>query len=309
MCRIAEVLLALQQAGNVKYTGWKLLVPCSEDKHLVNTLQVKAKKMEHELLLWKETVKDKREEFYELNYYTTLQLLTLRKELGTLTDDEASVSPDVLALLHSISDDVTATDVSAAVSRVARESMEKIPSADNSEASIPELGNEDSFSPCMESSKIESGSELSLAEEDAAQEEALTDVQQREMIADICSRLHCSEELVRRSFKECPGKEKNRLDYEKWCKEKLSDEDPMRMEALTEEQREEVEDICSQLECSEELAMRSFKECPEGKDRLDWCNETLMREEGEWNITIESSESESESDVEESEAPNACKCV
>ena len=45
---------------------------------------------------------------------------------------------------------------------------------------------------------------------------------QKEMMSNICSRLNCSEELVLRSFRECPGEE--RYDYERWCFHKIDEE-------------------------------------------------------------------------------------
>ena len=114
MCRIADVLLALQQAGNVKYTGWVLSVPCQYAKDGVDKLQAQAKKMEIELQKWENEVKHNREEFYELNYYTTLQLLSLRSELGklkqSLVHGVSEICPTVLTLLHSISPEIATSD-------------------------------------------------------------------------------------------------------------------------------------------------------------------------------------------------------
>ena len=83
VCQIAEVLIDLQRVGNVKYTGWRLQVPCGLSS-VVSMLHDQAKVMEHELANWKEEVTQKRGDFYELNYFTTLQLLTLRRELGVI---------------------------------------------------------------------------------------------------------------------------------------------------------------------------------------------------------------------------------
>ena len=126
VCRIAEVLISLQQVGNVKYTGWKLHVPCGL-AHVVPMLQDQAKEMEHELKTWEEEVTQKRGEFYELNYYTTLQLLTLRKELGVIKSKThcrpADVTPTVLALLESISTRVSVPRVFATVQKVITDTM------------------------------------------------------------------------------------------------------------------------------------------------------------------------------------------
>ncbi len=128
ICRIAEVLINLQQVGNVKYTGWILKVPCHinpqdpSNADIISDLQDQAKIMEDELSEWKKMVKDKRRDFYELNYFSTFQLLTLRKELGTIKNSERSravVPPNVIALLQSISSQITSNLVCDVVHGVA----------------------------------------------------------------------------------------------------------------------------------------------------------------------------------------------
>ena len=98
----------------MKYTGWVFSFHCAVD--MVDTLQQQAKGMEEELQAWEDQVRCTREQYYELNYYTTLQLLTLRKELGRLkTSDQpranTQINPHVLALLASISTEITSSDV------------------------------------------------------------------------------------------------------------------------------------------------------------------------------------------------------
>ena len=122
--RIAEVLLALQKKGNVKYTGWALTFPCKVD--MVDTLQQQAKDMEEELRQWEHEIGQARKKYYELNYYTTLQLLTLRKELGLLKTSEqprvhTQINPHVLALLGSISTEITSPCVWEIVKSVTAE--------------------------------------------------------------------------------------------------------------------------------------------------------------------------------------------
>ena len=94
----------------MKYSGWVLKFHCTVD--MVDELQQLAKDMEEELQSWEEEVRQTREQYYELNYYTTLQLLTLRKELGRLKTSEqphahTEITPHVLALLESISTEIT----------------------------------------------------------------------------------------------------------------------------------------------------------------------------------------------------------
>ena len=124
VCRIAEVLLALQRKGNVKYSGWVLNFHCAVD--MVDELQRQAKDMEEELQTWEEEVRLARKEYYELNYYTTLQLLTLRQELGRLKISEqprahTQIKPQVLALLESISTEITSPRVWEVVKSVTAE--------------------------------------------------------------------------------------------------------------------------------------------------------------------------------------------
>ena len=93
----------------MKYTGWVLSFNCAVN--MVDELQQQAKDMEKELQTWEEEVRQARKEYYELNYYTTLQLLTLRKELGRLKISEqprahTQINPHVLALLESISTEI-----------------------------------------------------------------------------------------------------------------------------------------------------------------------------------------------------------
>eukprot|EP00731_Ephydatia_muelleri_P016211 Em0009g635a len=82
-CHIADVLLSLQRAGNVKYFGWKMQFPCSAS--VVDELQAVVKDMENDMQRWKDDVKESREKFYELNNFTTAQLVLLRRELGKLS--------------------------------------------------------------------------------------------------------------------------------------------------------------------------------------------------------------------------------
>ena len=113
------MLITLQQEGNVDYMKWNLEVPCSTDRKVISELQDKPKSMELELERWRDEVKQNRCRFYELNYYTTLQLLTLRRELGKLKEckEEPTISADVLALLQSISMEITSTEVVDALER------------------------------------------------------------------------------------------------------------------------------------------------------------------------------------------------
>ena len=117
VCRIAEVLIALQQVGNVKYIGWIMNFYCKT--HLVKDLQSEAKEMEDELVRWNDEVTNARMKFYELNYYTTRQLLVLRRELGKVkTTGCDTQSCQVMAMLESISKELNPMIVTKAVNLV-----------------------------------------------------------------------------------------------------------------------------------------------------------------------------------------------
>ena len=128
MCRIAEVLIKLQQAGNLQYIGWRMDFYCQT--LLVEDLQLHAKKMEDELERWNKEVILARNSFYALNYYTTRQLLVLRSELGMLKILRQSSKQhnwgQVMSLLGSISSAITLTTVTNIVQQVVNTPLEDL---------------------------------------------------------------------------------------------------------------------------------------------------------------------------------------
>ena len=205
--------------------------------------------MEVELSQWEEDVKSRRDCFYELNYYTTLQLLALRRELGRLKDTSkaASISPEVLALLWSISTHVNPTHVIDAVNEVLLEAkMEPEPEPapafevpSESPAEFEEGRADDTVE--TSSTRDESGDmETSALEETASTEQELVfseddlNDEQRGYITTITSRLDCSRKLVLKAF-EILGMDQTRIEYEKWCVGNLDDYDE---EASTDEESE-----------------------------------------------------------------------
>ena len=99
--------MELQQQGNAKYVGWTMKFSC-RGKDIVDKLQDIAKEMEDDQHEWKEEIRKTRQEFYHLNYYTTKQLLSMRRELGRFKDgiQDQTIKPEVMALLRSISREV-----------------------------------------------------------------------------------------------------------------------------------------------------------------------------------------------------------
>ena len=126
VCRIAEVLIKLQQAGNIMYIGWRMTFCCQT--LLVADLQKQAKVMEEEFESWDKELSKARKRFYELNYYTTRQLLVLRSELGRLkfSGPQHSSCGHVIVLLKSISSEITIPAVANVVKEVAKRTLENI---------------------------------------------------------------------------------------------------------------------------------------------------------------------------------------
>ena len=204
-------------------------MPCSTNVGVITELQKQAKEMEDELIQWNALVSRRREEFYELNYFNTMQLLTLRRELGKLGSNH-DVPPDVLALLQGISSQVSPQIVSDTVHQVttarpATAQMAEVIVSEDTEIeedcmNLPTNIDEEISSisqqlPCTakhrESPKADTIKFLpNLTEDD------LTETQ-KEILANISSRLNCSKQLVLMAFEECPGNESDRYDYESWC--------------------------------------------------------------------------------------------
>ena len=91
---------------------WVLRFPCTlpyHDDDLVDLLTHILNDMTIDLEEWQGEVAEARNQFYCLNYYTTQQLLLLRKELSHFTDHSfcGDLKPDVLALLQSLSKDIS----------------------------------------------------------------------------------------------------------------------------------------------------------------------------------------------------------
>ena len=251
VCRIAEVLISLQRVGNVKYTRWRLQVPCGPST-VVPILQDQAKVMEQELTNWKEEVTQKRGEFYELNYYTTLQLLTLRRELGVIKSKPntgpAAVTPNVLALLESISNQVTAPHIHAIVQSVISDSIRSVASAPSVSTQggasivLPSLSSPAVFGAA--SSKRPSASsrgEPSLAQELFSSAERQTSSRTEDMKVDV----------------ELP---------------KISED------KLSQEQRGMMQDLINQYEFPCQLVLKAFEVCKKNVVKYDienWCIENL----------------------------------
>ncbi len=244
--RIAELYLDLQKAGEVTYTDVSLTFRCAvftanqlgdddvqfnetKAKVKVITLQDYIRALDRQLIAWKQSVDNARGKYYELNYFTTIQLLQLRKELGMLTQPNAThiVKPNMLMLLKSISPQVD--------SRVVVGSMlvATQPEPMDYEGEVEAITTATAIATTTDVEVMESS--LDFEKQDPQQSisspsatlglpslmyEDLTEHQQ-EAYAHCVDFFGYSKRHVLRAFKEC-GKEATKYDIEPWC---VSNED------------------------------------------------------------------------------------
>ena len=255
MTRIAEVLLALRQAGNVAYSGHVVVINCGmyvasqeeEEQELqeklaedhVAILNALAKQMEAALEGWENEVKDSRRQFYALNYYTTRQLLKIRKELGLFRQSpHRQISPEVLALLQSISPAVTSENVHSVLTDLEKLSSDLQTAASSisrrmydNEMETPSRRSDIKVSPMKaippgatdsdpKSSPPPSSSGIEKLQ---ATEQALTDIQ-KEILTNVVEYHGYSRLLVLKAFEEC-DEEVNEYDILRWCGENDFDSD------------------------------------------------------------------------------------
>ena len=210
-------------------------------KQLVDSLKNIAKQMECGLEDWRNEVEGSRKDHYELNYYTTLQLLGLRKELALVRFKAGKrCSSDILALLQSISPNLTFEDVHDAVMSLQENSSEEL----RSKHSVQELSDRaeelDQFSiptslvmdqslqdspaaipPSSEdhtSTPSEVADENFFAEPAVLQEQDL-EAQQRDIFTDLVGYQCYSKDLVLKAL-ESSSSEANLYDIQQWCDKK-----------------------------------------------------------------------------------------
>ena len=252
MTRIAEVLLNLQRAGNVTYySGWKVSFDCATYTDIVSweeeevqfqvesadqrmkVLQAYAKKMEEDLDLWEKEVKKSRSHYYELNYYTMLQLLKLRKELGLVRQNPTKlVDPQILALLESISPKVTSSTVQNVISSLEKELLdlpllvpventpvERTDIAITENLSDAPLKNTELHTATPTAVEIQPSPHLSPVTSDKPElsENDLTD-SQKKIFTDLVEYLQYSKLLVLKAFEQLPPNS-NHYDIRVWCDE------------------------------------------------------------------------------------------
>ena len=268
--RIAEVLLALRQAGNVAYSGHVVVINCAmyvanqeeEQQQLqeklakqhVAKLNVLAKEMETALEEWENEVNESRRQFYALNYYTTRQLLRIRKELGLSRQNaHRQLDPEVFALLQSISPAVTSenvhsvlidleklkVDLQTAASLVPHKTYKDKMETQRSDIKLPLLkavqpdATDSDPAKTIPNSSISTPPPSSGIEKLHATEQALTDVQ-KQILTDLVEYQDYPKLLVLKAFEEC-DETANMYDIQIWCGENedlnFDDDDEDEMQA------------------------------------------------------------------------------
>lgn len=221
MYRVADALLSLQMNGNMTYLGWVMEVVCKPDT--VEELAKEAKSLEDELQIWKEKVELIRTNYYEVNYFTTMQLIILRKDLGLLKSAHAkvsAVSQTVIALLQSVSNNIA----SETVLKVVRE-IESSPQHSHSFASsvpVQENGLRDDEGCSIDRHGDDtSNSNPSKSSATSTQRQYVSAVsklsnKQKEILVHVVERFGFPQQLVLLAFENCKG-EINKYDVQNWC--------------------------------------------------------------------------------------------
>ena len=198
-------------------------VICGPDK--VEALATQARLMEHELENWVSKVKLTRKQYYELNYFTTPQLIILRRELGKLKSAHANIStvnPMVLSLLQSVSPDIS----KEIIIRIVKE-VPSLPLHDSLPSSFSHVSNGDSKRSDQTTAEPRSANvmRLSMAKQaKVSSKKSYTSTddklsnEQREILIYVVDRFGFPKQLVFKAFEACKG-EVNKYDIQNWCME------------------------------------------------------------------------------------------
>ena len=121
--RLATAYIDLFESGYIHRMNWSQEYHCSKDQvageSVAKELDEESSFMETCYKNWKKKVSDARKEYRELNFFTTQQLMTLRKEIATVchSNDLAMNNIQVLTLLESVRPSLTSEQVKSAIGR------------------------------------------------------------------------------------------------------------------------------------------------------------------------------------------------
>ena len=121
--RLATAYIDLFESGYIHRMNWSQEYHCSKDQvegeSIKKELDNERSVMEKCYKNWKKKVSDARKEYRELNFFTTQQLMTLRKEIATVchSNDLAMSNIQVLSLLESVRPSLTSEQLKSAIER------------------------------------------------------------------------------------------------------------------------------------------------------------------------------------------------
>ena len=121
--RLATAYIDLFESGYIHRMNWSQEYHCSKDQvageSIAEELNEESSLMETCYKNWKKKVSDARKEYRELNFFTTQQLMTLRKQIATVchSKDLAMNNIQVLTLLESVRPGLTSEQLKSAIER------------------------------------------------------------------------------------------------------------------------------------------------------------------------------------------------
>ena len=243
MRRIADALIALQQHGSGDYVGWQMWFPCNLP-NVVERLQQEASKLEADLEQWKHEIQEQREQFYELNYYTTKQLLLLREELGRLQEPgENVVKPEAMALLHSISRNITDNEVKMCVLNVVTTKDDVREDADDNlesthESAAPNFTSPSSSSAIVADVHVVKSESSKCSTPQAKQKQDDLSPVQKAILLDIMENFEYDKKLILLAFDHCDNPNDHNT-VVTWC----IDNGGVYVHSEDEEEEEEEEEV------------------------------------------------------------------
>lgn len=125
--RLATVYINLSESGFVHRLHWNKQFHCSKDQlegeSIAEELAIESTSMENCYLNWKKKVSDARKEYQELNFFTTQQLMLLRKEIASVchSKDLLVSNLQVLTLLESVRPALDTEQLKSAIERAFRD--------------------------------------------------------------------------------------------------------------------------------------------------------------------------------------------
>ena len=124
--RLATAYINLSESGFVHRLHWYKQFDCSKDQFegesVANELAAESASMENCYSNWKKNVSDARTEYRELNFFTTQQMMLLRKELASVchSKDLLVSNLQVLTMLESVRPKLNTDHMKSAIERAFR---------------------------------------------------------------------------------------------------------------------------------------------------------------------------------------------